>query len=302
MSFLVGALLLSIVTAVACALPGVFVVLRGNSMLVDAISHAILPGIILGYVFTRDFDSPLLVLGAALAGLVVVLGSELLHRTGLLAGDASQGLVFPALFSVGVIMVTLGFAHVHLDTHTVLAGDLNLAALQPLVIGGVNIGPSYLYLMLAVLAVNGTFVSLLYSRLKVTTFDPAFARSIGIRTGVLNTVFMFLVSVTVTASFNAAGSILVIALVVVPAATAILFTTRLSTLIVAAIAIAIVGSAAGFWSAYLLGAPTSAAMATFYGLIFLVAFGLVRASQAFRQRRAGRSAQPRTEVRDRAHA
>src|SRR5690625_6129699 len=86
-------------------------------MLVDAISHAVLPGIVVGYFITRDLESPLLILGAALAGLVVVLGSEWLTRTGLLTGDAPQGLVFPALFSGGVILVSVNFANVHLDTH-----------------------------------------------------------------------------------------------------------------------------------------------------------------------------------------
>src|SRR5690606_33279206 len=123
-----------------CALPGTFIVLRKNSMLVDAISHAVLPGIVVGYFFTQDLESPLLIVGAALAGLVVAVGSEWLGRTGLLTGDAPQGLVFPALFSAGVILVTAKFANVHLDTHAVLVGDLNLAAWEQLTVGGVAIG------------------------------------------------------------------------------------------------------------------------------------------------------------------
>src|SRR5690625_8013554 len=94
-------------------------------MLVDAISHAVLPGIVVGYFITRDLESPLLILGAALAGLVVVLGSEWLTRTGLLTGDAPQGLVFPALFSGGVILVSVNFPTVPLAPHPVLAGALN---------------------------------------------------------------------------------------------------------------------------------------------------------------------------------
>lgn len=268
MSFLVGVVLLAVVTAVACALPGAFIVLRGNSMLVDAISHAVLPGIVVGYFFTRNPDSPLLVLGAALTGLLVVLGSEYLARTGLIAGDAPQGLVFPALFSIGVILVSLEFSDVHLDTHTVLVGDLNLAGFRQLTIAGLEVGPEALYVMLGVVALNALFVGLFYPRLKLATFDAAFAHSIGIRTGLLNAVLMLLVAVTVTAAFNVAGAILVIALMVVPAATALLLTRRLSRMIAATLGIAAGGALAGFWLAYFLDAPTSAGMAVFQGLVF----------------------------------
>lgn len=276
MSFVVGATLLAVVTALACALPGAFVVLRRNSMLVDAISHAVLPGIVVGYLFTHDLDSPWLIVGAALAGLIVVLGSEWLTRTGLLIGDAPQGLIFPALFSAGVILITLNFANVHLDTHAVLVGDLNLAAFHPLIVGGVSIGPSHLYVMVGVLALNVAFLTAFYPKLKVTTFDPQFAAAVGMRTGLLNTAFMFLVSVTVTAAFHAAGAILVVALMIVPPATAYLLSRRLPVMIALTAAIAAAGALAGFWIAYTLDAATSAGMAVFYGLLFIVAVTATR--------------------------
>lgn len=272
MSFLVGVVCLAVVTAVACALPGAYVVLRRNSMLVDGISHAVLPGIVLGYFFTRNPDSPLLVLGAALSGLLVVLGSEYLTRTGLIAGDAPQGLVFPALFSVGVILVSLEFSDVHLDTHTVLVGDLNLAGFRQLTMAGQDIGPVALYVMLAVAAINAAFVVAFHPRLELTTFDPAFARSLGIRTTLLNLALMLLVAITVTAAFNVAGAILVIALMVVPAATALLVTTSVSRMVLASVAIAAGGAFAGFWLAYFLDAATSAGMAVFQGCVFAVVF------------------------------
>ena len=285
MSFVLGTMLLAVVTALACALPGVFVVLRRNSMLVDAISHSILPGIIFGYFFTHNFNSPFMIAAAALAGLAVVLGSEWLTRTGLLTGDAPQGLIFPALFSAGVILVTLEFANIHLDTHMVLAGDLNIAAWEPLIIAGTRVGPAYLYVMLGVLLINAIFLALFYSKLKVTTFDPQFATSIGVRSGLLNTVFMFLVSVTVTAAFNAAGAILVIALVVVPAATAYLLTTRLPVMIALTAGIAIAGALLGFWVAYVLNAATSAGMSVFYGFVFAAVLIVTKLRQIRIQRR-----------------
>lgn len=273
MSFLIGAALLAIVTALACALPGVFVVLRRESMLVDAISHAVLPGIVLGYAFTHDLRSPWLVAGAAAAGLLVVLGADWLRRTGLIAGDAPIGLVFPALFALGVILVSSNFAQVHLDTHAVLVGDLNLAALGSLEIGGVAIGPRYLYLMAAILALNILVLGLVLPALTAATFDPAHARSVGIPVAAVTSVLMILVALTVTAAFHAAGAVLVLALIVAPAATAQLLTRRLGPMIALTAAVAVGVAGGGFWVAYLLDLPTSAAMAVGYGLVFLAAAG-----------------------------
>lgn len=260
MSFALSVLGLAVIVSVACALPGVFVVLRRGSMLVDGIGHAVLPGIVLGYLVTQDLDSPLLVVGAAVSGLVVVLGAQYLQRTGLLTGDAPQALVFPALFSVGVILVTLRFSDLHLDTHAVLVGDLNLAVLRP----------GYVALMLGVLAVNALFIAWLYPKLAVSTADAAFARSLGLRTGLLDAAFMLLVAVTVTAAFHATGAILVISLVVVAPATALLVSRRLGGTVALALAFAVAGSVGGFWAAYFLDAPTSAGMAVFHGLLFML--------------------------------
>lgn len=270
MSLVAGTCLLAVVTALTCALPGVFIVLRKSSMLVDAIGHAVLPGIVAGYALTHDLDSPLLIIGAALAGLVVVMGAEWLSRTGLLTGDAPQGLIFPALFSVGVILVSTNFANVHLDTHAVLVGDLNLAAWEQLAVAGVSLGPAYMYVMLGVLVLNVVVLWAFYPRLTVATFDPQLAVSLGLRPAAVSTAFMLLVCLTVTAAFNAAGAILVPALMVVPAATALIVSRRLATMIGLTALIAAAGAVAGFWIAYVLDAATSAGMSVFYGLVFLV--------------------------------
>jgi manganese/zinc/iron transport system permease protein len=287
MSFVVSAVLLAMVIAVACALPGVFLVLRRESMLIEAISHAVLPGIVVGYAITRDLTSPLLLVGAAIAGLVVVVASEFLGRTGLLAGDAPQGLVFPMLFSIGIILLSTDFGHLHLDAHIVFAGDLNLAAFNQMTVNGTSIGPAYLYVMLGVLGVNAAFLALLYPRLKISTFDRQYAATLIPRVGRLSSVFMLLVAVTATASFNGAGAILVVALIVVPPATAHLLTSRLSSMIVLTVVIAAGGALAGFWVAYWFDAATSAGMAVFYGILFATALVLTRLRQRRRRRTAG---------------
>lgn len=284
MSFLLGTTLLAVVTALACAIPGVFVVLRRNSMIVDAISHAVLPGIVIGFLMTNDFQSPWLMFGAAISGLLVVVGSEYLTRLGLVTGDAPQGLVFPALFSVGVILVSAKAGNVHLCVDTVLVGDSNLAAMETLTLGGKDVGPSYLFVMLGVLLLNVVFIAVNYRQLKVSSLDDEFARALGIRTGLLNLAFMLTVSFTVTAAFHAAGALLVVGLIVVPAATAYLLSERLPVMIGLTVVIAAGGAVAGFWLAYATDTATSAGMAVVYAAIFAVAFGCVHARRAWLRR------------------
>lgn len=269
MSFLAGVILLAVVTAVACALPGVFVVLRRESMVVDAMAHAVLPGIVLGYALTHDLRSPVLIVGAAAATLLVVLGSEYLARTGLVAGDAPVGLIFPALFAFGVLLVSRSFGQVHLDTHAVLVGDINLATFTSLTIGGVDLGPRHLWVMLALAVLNAAVIAALYRPLVLVTVDPSYARSIGIRVTGVTTVLMVLVALTVTAAFHAAGAVLVIALIVAPAASASLLTRRIPALIGVTLVIAAAVALGGFWVAYLLDLPTGATMAVGYGVVFL---------------------------------
>lgn len=284
MSFLLGVTLLAVVTAVSCALPGVFVVLRRNSMIVDAISHAVLPGIVIGYLLTSDLQSPWLMVGAALSGLLVVIGSEYLGRTGVLTGDAPQGLVFPALFSIGVILISTMIGNVRLSVDTVLVGDLNLASLHTTTVAGLSM-PTYLLVMLGVLLMNIAFITVTVRQLQVASADEDFARALGIRTGFLNVVFMLMVSFTVTAAFNAAGALLVVGLVVVPAATAHMVASRMWVMMTLTVAIAAGGAVLGFWMAYHLEVATSAGMAVTYALIFAVAHTGVQVRRRLLSRR-----------------
>ena len=290
MSFLVGVVLLAVVTALACALPGVFLLLRRDAMMTEAVSHAVLPGIVVGLLVAGSLDSPLLILFAALTGLLVVLGTEYLHGTGLLEGDAPLGLLFPALFSVGILLISRRFPNVHLDEHVVLVGDLNLAAFIHLELWGVSLGPRYLYVMLAVLLVNALFIWRFFKELKLTTFDPTFARLQGFGVRRLHYAFMFLVSLTITAAFYAAGSILTVALTIVPAATAHLLTRRLTSMLALTALIAVLGALAGFGVAYALDAATSGAMALLLGVGFVLVFASVRLRAARRSRREARAA------------
>ncbi|BDU39710.1 metal ABC transporter permease [Vibrio nigripulchritudo] len=272
MSFELGIIMLAVLTAVNCSLSGVFLVLRKKSMMSDAVSHAILPGIVIGLLFTRSLESPFLIVGAALMGMVIVFVTEYLENTRLLKGDASLGLIFPALFAIGVILVSLEFSNVHLDEHIILVGDINFAAFFQLEINGVSIGPSYMYVLLAVLLLNVAFITVFYKEMKISTFDPSLAYSLGFKPRLINYMFMFLVSITITSAFYVAGSILTIALMIAPAASAFLLTKRLFPMLLVSTLIAASTAIGGFYTAYALDAATSGAMATFCGVFFVFVF------------------------------
>jgi manganese/zinc/iron transport system permease protein len=259
------------VTAAACALPGVFLVLRRLALMSDAISHAILLGIVIGFFITENIASPLLVGAAALTGVLTVSLVEVINRTHLVREDAAIGLVFPALFSIGVILISRFAGSVHLDVDAVLLGELAFAPFNRLVVNGVDLGPRILWLMSAILLLNAAFIAAFYKELKLTTFDAALAGALGFAPGIVHYAFMTLVSVTAVGAFDAVGSILVVALMIAPPAAAYLLTDRLPRMIGLSVAIGVASSLSGYWMSYLFDVSIAGSMATMTG----VAFGLV---------------------------
>lgn len=139
--------LVAVLTAMACALPGAFLVMRRMSLVSDAISHAVLPGIVVGFLLTHSLHHPLLLLLAGAAGLLTVYLIELLEKTGRLREDAAIGLVFPALFSIGVLLIARFAGQVHLDTDAVLLGELAFVPFDRLQYLGYDLGPRALWTM-----------------------------------------------------------------------------------------------------------------------------------------------------------
>jgi manganese/zinc/iron transport system permease protein len=260
--------LIAAVTAAACALPGVFLVLRRMAMMSDAISHTVLLGIVLGFFLTGDLASPVLIIGAALTGVLTVSLVELLNRTRLVKEDAAIGLVFPVLFSIAVILISRFAGDVHLDTDAVLLGELAFAPFNRFTPFGQDLGPVALYLMGGILLINLAFILVFYKELKLATFDPGLAAALGFVPGVLHYALMGVVSVTVVGAFEAVGSILVVALMIAPPMTAYLLTENLARMIAASAAIGVAGAIGGYWLAHLLDASIAGSMATVFGLLF----------------------------------
>ena len=266
--------LIAIVTAVACALPGVFLVLRRMTLMSDAISHAILPGIVLAFFLTESLSSPLLILAAAGTGVFTVFFVELLQRTKLVKEDAAIGLTFPALFSIGVILISRFAGNVHLDMDVVLLGELAYAPLNRLKVFGYDLGPVSLYVMGAILVVNLVFILLFYKELKLVTFDASLAAALGFAPTLIHYGLMSLVSVTIVGAFDAVGSILVVALIAGPPATAYLMTDRLSRMLILSAVIGGLNAISGYWLASLFDVSIAGAIATMtlviFGSVFLV--------------------------------
>jgi len=264
--------LIATVVAVSCALPGCFLILRRMAMMSDAISHSILVGIAVGFFVIRDLASPFLVLFAALTGVVTVSLVELLTRTKRVREDAAIGLIFPALFSIGVILISRYAGDVHLDVDAVLLGELAFAPFNRLTVLGYDIGPKGLALMAGILLLNLLFILIFYKELKLATFDAGLAGALGFSPAVIHYGLMTIVSITAVGAFDAVGSVLVVALMIAPPATAYLITDRLSTMLALSCLIGAICAVSGYWAAHALDASIAGSMASMTGMFFLAAF------------------------------
>jgi manganese/zinc/iron transport system permease protein len=258
------------VVAAACALPGVFLVLRRMALMSDAIAHSILLGIVLAFFITENTASPLLIAAAALTGVLTVSLVELLRRSGRVREDAAIGVVFPALFSVGVILISRYAGDVHLDVDAVLLGELAFAPFERWEVGGTDLGPRILWVMGTILALNVVFLAAFYKEMKLATFDAPLAAALGFAPGALHYAFMTLVSVTAVGAFDAVGSILVVALMIAPPAAAYLLTDQLPRMIALAVALGVASALGGYWTAYVLDVSIAGSMASMSGVLFFL--------------------------------
>lgn len=271
-SFQIEIQLIALITAVACALPGVFLVLRRMAMMSDAISHTVLLGIVVVFFIVQDLSSPSLIFGAALTGVLTVSLVELLHRTRLVKEDAAIGLVFPALFSLAVILISRFAGDVHLDVDAVLLGELAFAPFNRFVVAGRDLGPTALWVMGGILLLNMLFIALFYKELKLATFDAGLAAALGFSPALIHYGLMTIVSITAVGAFDAVGSILVVALMIAPPVTAYLLTDSLPRMIALSALFGALGALLGFWMARLFDASIAGSMAAILGLLFLGVF------------------------------
>lgn len=221
--------------AMACALPGCFLVLRGMSMMGDAISHAVLPGLALGFLLTGSRASLPMFIGAAVVGVLTALFTQWVSQFGRVDRGAAMGIVFTTLFALGLVLIVQAADKVDLDPGCVLYGAVELTpldvAMEVTLFGQLLEIPRAALVLGGVFLMNVALITLLYKEFNLSSFDPALATTCGINANAMHYVLMSMVAVTTVASFEAVGSIIVIAMLVVPGASAYLLTHRLGVML-----------------------------------------------------------------------
>ncbi|MBN2981427.1 MULTISPECIES: metal ABC transporter permease [Cohnella] len=264
-------MLVGAMVAACCAILGSFLVLRRMALVGDAISHSVLPGIVIAFLVSGSRDSFFMLLGAALVGFVTVFLIQMFQSSGL-QSDASIGVVFTALFAVGVVLVSLNARNIDLDLDCVLFGEIAYVQWNVLEIGGTALGPKAVWLvgfaLLAIVAVVGLF----YKQFKICAFDPALALALGIPVAVFHYALMGLVSLATVSSFESVGAVLVVGLLVIPPSAAYLLTDRLGRMIGIAVGIGVASSVAGYYAAVWLDASIAGCMVCAAGAQFALAF------------------------------
>ncbi|NDK55442.1 metal ABC transporter permease [Pontibacter fetidus] len=259
--------------ATCCSLLGCYLILRRMAMVGDAISHAVLPGIVIAFLFTGSRDSIPMIIGAGLLGVLTTFLIEFFHRYARVQADASIGITFTWLFAIGIILISVFAGQVDLDQDCVLYGEIAYVPLDLwLTDSGLSFGPRTIWTLGFVTLLIIGFILVGYKELFLTAFDPGYAAVIGISTTLWYYLLMTAVSLTTVASFESVGAILVVAFLVGPPATAYLLTDNFKTMLVLSVAIGVVAAIVGYYLAYWLDGSIAGAIATITGLQFGLAF------------------------------
>lgn len=246
-------------------------------MVGDAISHAVLPGIVIAFFIAGSMQSVWMLVGAGILGVLTTFLIEFFHQKGRLQTDASIGVTFTWLFALGVILVTYYAGNAHIDQDCILYGEIAYVPIDLIYDSdGNSIGPKAVIILSGLLILILLFITLFYKELLVTTFDPSFAKTIGISTSTWHYALMALISLTTVASFESVGAILVVALLIAPASSAYLLTSRLIPTLVIGSLFGILSAILGYWLAFWIDGSIAGAMVTVSGVIFAICYMVVQ--------------------------
>lgn len=274
----------AIAVALSCAVPGALLVLRRMSMMGDAISHTVLPGIAVAFLVTHSRDPGAMFLGAAAAGLLTALLVQTLREAGRVEPGAAIGVVFTTLFAVGIILIrrSVDLDHVDLDPDCVLYGSIETSAQDLVSLGGLGVElPRAALINFGMFAINAVIVLALFKEFRASSFDPEFATSQGISSRAMHYLLMAMTAASAVTAFESVGSILVVAMIVVPAATAVLLTHRFAMVFVLSAIAGVIAAVAGHVAAIVVPGwfgfgetVTAGGIASVSGLLFAVVWML----------------------------
>jgi manganese/zinc/iron transport system permease protein len=260
--------------AVNSGITGSFMVLRKLSMIGDAISHAVLPGIIIAYMIAGQRENFLFLFGAALMGVLVTVMIDWFNKKGRLPTDASIGLSFTFLFAVGIILISAFTDQVDVDADCVLFGEIALVPFHTYTVFGLEIGTKALWDNLFILLVILVFTVLMYRPLLISSFNEEYGQSVGMKVEYIRLFLMVLVSLTTVFAFESVGAILVVAFLIIPPATALLISHRLHHMLMLTVFFALASSVGGFFLADSIEGSIAGSMSVVAGLLFIgVVFG-----------------------------
>jgi manganese/zinc/iron transport system permease protein len=270
--------------AVTCGILGIFLMLRRMVMIGDAISHSVLPGIVIAFLISGSRDGLAMLIAAVITGLLTTFIIQFFHEKGKLQADASIGVTFTWLFAIGIILISFFADYVDLDQECVLYGEIAYVPIDLWILpSGIIMGPRSLYILGAVLLIVTVTIGFFYKEFYMVTFDQDFAISSGLSVAFWHYLLMALISLTTVASFESVGAILVVAFLVAPPATAYLLSDDFKSIIVLTIIIGVIISISGYLLAVYVNSSISGSMAVMAGIIFAIAWILTYSRKVFQK-------------------
>ncbi|WP_416066963.1 metal ABC transporter permease [Rhizobium sp. ZK1] len=251
--FMVNALIISVLVAIPMALLSCFLVLKGWSLMGDAISHAVFPGVVIAYIVGFPYG-----IGAFVAGMFCAVATGFLKENSRIKQDTLMGIVFSGMFGLGLVLYVKIQSDVHLDH--ILFGDM-------LGVSWRDIGGSAV-----VAAITAGIIGIKWKDFLLHAFDPAQARAVGLRVNLLHYGLLSLISLTIVGALQAVGIILAIAMLIAPGAIAFLLTRRFRTMLVLSVVIAAVGSFLGVYLSFFIDSAPAPTIVLLLSIVFVLAF------------------------------
>ena len=264
-------MLTAILIGSSCSLLGSFLILRKSVMIGDAISHSVLPGIVLAFIFTEERAAFPILIGAAVFGVLTTMFIQFLQRRSNVQEGAAIGISFTFFFALGVIMIALSTGgNVDIDQECVLFGEIASSYLDKIFIDGYFVGTRSILTMAPVLVIIILFVILGMKGLRLTSFNEDYAKALGINVNAWNYALLMLVSITAVLSFEAVGAVLVVGFLTIPPASAYLITNNLSKMLWISVLYTILAAVGGTLLALELDVTISGMIVSVSGILFLI--------------------------------